>query len=211
LDTDTAEILQIGAVMIHPRKLKIVSTFGNVLLCPEKPDEISKEALNVNKLNLDELKAAAPAKSVWETFVSWVCQYNHGNGTYTAPIPCGYNILGYDMKLVDRYCKQYGPWSKSKNSQGLFNAVYSVDLLQHMWFWTESLDIPINIGSLTAWLGWKKEIIEGTHNALVDSTVTAKIIIRLLNLQRYLTQPDQDGKIRLEMAGSCANDTLETK
>ena len=30
------------------------------------------------------------------------------------PIPAGFNILGYDMHIVNRLCKEYGPWDEKR-------------------------------------------------------------------------------------------------
>ena len=171
------EITQIGACIINRWDLKIIDTFESMAR-PENLDRVNKH--NKSKGNI---------------------------GTYMAPIPAGYNILGYDMIIVDRYCKKYGPYNDNRGQQKLFNPIHKFDLMHHMWFWTENNPNlkSLKLTSVCEWLGFAKADIENAHDALQDVMNTARIIIRLMQMQRNLT--GSDGKeARLKMEGSFSDD-----
>ena len=203
------EITQIGACIINRWDLKIIDTFESMAR-PENLDRVEQGALEVTGFTLEQLEQAPDIKIVWGQFVDWVNKHNKskGNiGTYMAPIPAGYNILGYDMIIVDRYCKKYGPYNDNRGQQKLFNPIHKFDLMHHMWFWTENNPNlkSLKLTSVCEWLGFAKADIENAHDALQDVMNTARIIIRLMQMQRNLT--GSDGKeARLKMEGSFSDD-----
>tara|TARA_R110000824_G_scaffold177357_5_gene356704 strand:+ start:622 stop:1299 length:678 start_codon:yes stop_codon:yes gene_type:complete len=202
------EITQIGACIIDRWNLKIIDEFKSMAK-PENLDSVEQGALDVTGFTIAQLEKAPNIKLVWSKFVNWVNKHNKskGNlGSYMAPIPAGYNILGYDMIIVNRYCKEYGPWNDNRGQQKLFNPIYKIDLMDHMWFWTENNPEikSLKLTSVCEWLGFDKEDIENAHDALQDVHNTSKIIIRLLNMQRGLTGTDGT-EARLSMKGSFAD------
>ena len=125
-------------------------------------------------------------------------------GSYRAPIPAGYNIIGYDMPIVQRYCEKYGPWDKKRGDQKLFNQLHKLDLMDHMWFWTENNDDlkSLKLTSVCEWMGFSKAEIENAHDALQDVKNTAKILVRLMRMARTLTAGDEYNSPRLQMKNS---------
>jgi len=208
-DPSKCEILQIGACIIDKWNLEVVDEF-NSLCKPEDLDAVEDEALEVNGLKRKDLKKAIDVKIVWGQFVDWVNKYNKSKGplnTFLAPVPAGYNIVGYDLPIVNRYCKKYGPWDKKRKDQKLFNQINKLDLMDHMWFWTENnSDIKsLKLTAVCEWMGFSKAEIENAHDALQDVKNTAKIIIRLMRMARSLTTSDEHNQPRLQMKNAFGN------
>ena len=163
----------------------------------------------------DKLENSPPISIVWEQWVNWVNRHNksQNNSVFNAPIPAGYNINGFDMPILERYCLKYGPKEKDRNNEGVYkqklvNGVNNFDLFQHAWFWTENIaDEEVKdrlrlAENLKRWLGFPEESIENAHDALQDVKDTAEIIISLFKLQRYLTTTDETtGKPKIQMKG----------
>ena len=206
-DPNSCEILQIGACMIDRWNLEIIDTF-NSLAKPRFPDKVEDGALEVNRLSREDLDKAPDIKIVWEQFTSWVNKYNKSKGAlgpYNAPIASGYNIIGYDLPILSRYCKEFGPWDEKKATQKLFNQIYKFDLMDHMWFWTENNDQikSLKLTSVCEWMGFSKADLENAHDAMQDVKNTAQIIVKLIRMQRSLTSVSPStGKPRLEMRNS---------
>tara|TARA_R110000751_G_scaffold84920_1_gene169676 strand:+ start:17 stop:700 length:684 start_codon:yes stop_codon:yes gene_type:complete len=208
-DPNTCEILQIGACIIDKWNLEIIDEF-NCLCKPEDMDAIEEGALRVNKIKKEDLEKAVDVKIVWGQFVSWVNKYNKSKGalgTFKAPIPAGYNIIGYDLPIVKRYCEKYGPWDKKRNDQKLFNQLHKLDLMDHMWFWTENNDDikSLKLTSVCEWMGFSKAELENAHDALQDVKNTAKILVRLMRMSRTLTAGNENHNPRLQMKNSFGN------
>jgi DNA polymerase III epsilon subunit-like protein len=185
---NNTQILEIGAVMVNCRNLEIVDQFQS-LLKPTNFDTVEDGALKVNKLTVPQLEKAPETKVVWHKFVEWVNKYNTSKtnlSTYNAPVPCGYNIVGFDLPIIRRYCCEYGPWDDKREDQKLFNQVYHIDLMHQMWAWFENeIEITnLKLATLTQYMGFNAEDIEKSHQALTDVVFTAQIIIRLLKWQR---------------------------
>lgn len=171
---------------------------------PESWDNVESEALTVNKLTKEELEKAPEIKLVWSQFVNWVQKYNRGknNDVWSAPVACGYNILGYDMPLTSKYCQRYKTaWDEKRNSAKLFHPIHVIDLMHHMFFWTESLPEPryLKLTAVQEWMGFAKANIEEAHNALSDVKACTKILQKLISLERYLVLPREDLPPRLIM------------
>lgn len=100
---------QLAAVAIEPRSLEIVGKFSS-LIRPYKDEECEKwglgpvkqEALDITHLTWAELETAPLPKTVWEQFVQFVKSYNKSGNKWAAPILCGYNVLKYDLVIMNR-------------------------------------------------------------------------------------------------------------
>ena len=71
-----------------------------------------------------------------------------------------------------------------------------------MFFWTENNDSikSLKLTSVCEWMGFATEEIENAHDALQDVLNTAKIVVRLLRMQRSLTATSPEtGQPRLKM------------
>lgn len=210
-----AEITQIGACVVNPRNLKIIDEFGELqadgtrtgyMVRPLDVDNIEKGALEITGFTLEQLAQAPHPDVVFPKFINWVQSHNHGKngGTYTAPIPAGYNILGYDMIILNRYCEKYGCYDEKRQQQKLFNSIHKFDLMDHMWAWTENMpDITrLKLSIIMEYMGFTTAEIEEAHGALADSKNTARIMIRLLKLMRKLVNEDENGRCIVTMKDS---------
>ena len=224
-DPDTCQIVQIAGCIIHDRRMKIVDKFTSWVR-PDWDDTVgvTQDTMEWHAEQRDTsvsefkkiLNDAPPAEVVWPQFTTWIDKYNKSKvnlTAYNAPVPAGYNILGFDMPILERYCALYGPTEKNrrsgKESQRLLSSVYSYDLMHHMWFWTENIADPevktrLKLAdNIKVWMGFSEESIKAAHDAWQDVYDTAKIIIKIFAAQRHLTEVDDDtGRRRLEMKGS---------
>lgn len=171
---------------------------------PENMDAVEDDALRVTNMTREQVSGYADTAVVFPTFINWINKYNKGDSVYTAPIPCGYNIIGYDMKILDRYCKKYKiGWDETRQSQKVLSQVYKYDLMDHLWFWFENIpDLSkLKLTEVLSYMGASEERITGAHDSLVDVQNTADIIIRIFKMQRHMTALREDGSRRLEMKG----------
>lgn len=182
----TTQILSIGACVVHPKKLQIIpgSEFYTMVK-PEDPARVEAKALEINKLVMSELENAPPIDIAWKSFVKYIKSYNAGNNIFTAPIPMGYNIVNYDLVIVDRMARRF----KNVDGDGIPNLFHfrdKMDLITDMYRWTESrAEIKsLSFDNIRKWLGMTSE---GAHNSLGDAKDAAKLGIKIINLHRYLS------------------------
>ena len=142
-----AQPTQLAAVAIHGRKLTPQpGGFFNSEIRPILDDEkaiemgldpLEEEALSITRKDRKTLAKAPQPKQVWEKFVKFVNKYNFKKTQWFAPIPVGYNIINYDMIIIQRLCEQFGPVDKNGN-QALFHKIHKVDVLDLAYGWLES-------------------------------------------------------------------------
>lgn len=182
---------QIAALALDGRDFKPKGEF-NSLMRPILDDEealrmgvdpLEEEALKKTRKTREELAKAPAPKAVWNKFCNFVNKYNWKGTTYFAPIPCGFNIIGYDMKIIDRLCKEYGPWDDNRQSQKLFHQIYKIDVMDDIWLWTEGDPNvkSISMDSLRERMGMPTE---NAHDALQDVKDVANIFIKLQKSRR---------------------------
>ena len=195
---------QIAALALHGRKLTPKGYFNSEirpLLDDDKAlelglDPLQDEALEITTKNRKDLAKAPEPKQVWEKFTSFVNKHNYKKTQWYAPIPAGYNIIGFDMVIVNRMCKEYGPVDKKTGLQALFSKIYKIDVMDNIFMWTENNpDIKsISMDSM-------REVMElsgdNAHDALQDVKDTANILIKLMKTYRAVST-----KIKLEKAFS---------
>ena len=201
--------VQIAAVAIHGRKLTIQpGGYFESLIRPELDDEkaiemgvdpIEDEALAVNGKTREELAKAPSAKTVWKKFANFVNKYNWKKTPYFAPIPAGYNIIGFDLPIVQRLCEQHGPVDKKTGKQTLFNKIHKIDMLDTVWMWMENNpDIKsLSMASMRDLLGMSKE---NAHDAMQDVKDTANLMIAFMKLHRRIAP-----KVKFEKAFADGN------
>jgi len=180
-------ITQIAACAIHPRRLEILGTFNRDNIKWHDDDEINDEAFKITRKDKDFiLKNGVNPKQAWEEFTNFVYEYNPKRSSWSAPIPAGYNIIGYDLKILDRYCDKYGPSDVKNGRQSLVSTFMRYDLMDQIFWWTESnASLPnIKLDTIRDWMGLSKE---GAHDALVDVEQTAQIVIKMIRLYRELS------------------------
>lgn len=182
---------QIAAIALDGRNFKLKGTF-NSLMQPIINDEeaiaagldpLEEEALKITKKTREELALAPLPKVVWTKFEAFVQKYNWKGTPFFAPIPCGFNIIGYDMHIVNRLCKQYGSWDEERQQQKLFHQIYKIDVMDDVWLWTEGDPNikSISMDSLRERMGLSSE---NAHDALQDVKDTANIFIKLQKSRR---------------------------
>ena len=201
--------VQIAAVAIHGRKLTIQpGGYFESLIRPELDDEkaiemgvdpIEDEALAVNGKTREELAKAPSAKTVWKKFANFVNKYNWKKTPYFAPIPAGYNIIGFDLPIVQRLCEQHGPVDKTTGKQTLFNKIHKIDMLDTVWMWMENNpDIKsLSMDSMRDLLGMSKE---NAHDAMQDVKDPANLMIAFMKLHRRIAP-----KVKFEKAFADGN------
>jgi len=194
-DPLTCQPTQIGAIALDGRNFRVKGEF-NSMMRPILDDEkaiaagvgpIEEGALKVTGQTREGLAKAPLPKGVWTKFVQFINKYNWKGTPFFAPIPCGYNILGYDMKIIDRLCKEYGPWDDKKQCQKLFHQIYKIDVMDDIWLWTEG-DPAVksrSLDSIREIMGLSKD---NAHDALQDVKDTANIFVLLQKSRRQVYQ-----------------------
>jgi DNA polymerase III epsilon subunit-like protein len=186
---------QIAALALDGRNFKVKGTFNSEIrpiLNDEEAlaaglDPIEDEALKITGKNREALSEAPLLKSVWNKFTKFVSQYNWKGDTFFNPIPVGFNIIGFDMIIINRLCKEYGPWDGDRNQQKLFSKVYKFDIMDNVFAWTES-DPTIKSISMDALRERMGLSSENAHDALQDVKDSANIFIKLMKTHRAVYQ-----------------------
>tara|TARA_B100001123_G_C15341726_1_gene1035262 strand:- start:2981 stop:3658 length:678 start_codon:yes stop_codon:yes gene_type:complete len=187
----TTQPTQLAALALDGRNFKLKGTFNSEMkpiLDDEKAislglDPLEDEALRITGKNREDLAKAPSPKAVWKKFVKFVEQYNWKGTQWFAPIPAGFNIIGFDMVIINRLCKAYGPWDKDSQKQKLFHKIYKIDMMDNMFMWTEGDPSvkSISMDSLRERMGLSKD---NAHDALQDVKDTANIMIKFMKTHR---------------------------
>ena len=206
---DKTQPTQIAAVAIHGRKLTVQSGgYFNSEIRPILDDEkataagldpLEDEALAITRKTREKLAKAPLPKTVWNKFTNFVNKYNFKKTPYYAPVSAGYNIIGFDLPIVQRMCEQSGPTDKKTGKQCLFNKIHKIDLLDVVWMWMENnADVKsLSMDSMRDLLGVPKE---NAHDALQDVKDTANLMIAFMKLYRRMSP-----KIKFEKAFADGN------
>lgn len=186
---------QIAAIALDGRNLAVKGQFNSEIqpiFDDEKAislglDPIEDEALKITNKTRDQLAEAPSIKSVWSKFTKFVSQYNWKGDAFFNPIPVGFNIIGFDLIIVDRLCREYGPYDDERRQQKLFSKVYKIDIMDNIFTWTESDPSirSISMDSLRERMGLGSD---GAHDALQDVKDEANIFIKLLKTHRAVYQ-----------------------
>jgi DNA polymerase III epsilon subunit-like protein len=186
---------QIAAIALDGRTLSMKGQFNSEI----KPifddeqaiaaglDPIEDEALKITKKTREQLENAPSLKSVWSKFTKFVDQYNWKGEPFFNPIPVGFNIIGFDLIIVNRLCKEFGPWDKEKGQPKLFSKVYKIDIMDTVFAWTESDPTvkSISMDSLRERMGLS---FDNAHDALQDVKDEANIFIKIMKTHRAVYQ-----------------------
>lgn len=185
LNTQEPIPIQIAGVVIDGGNLSLIpkeegGEFES-MMNPILNHKIEKVALDKNKKTMAEINNAPSEKIVWENFVEWVNKFNFGRtkSNYDAPIPCGHNIVNFDLPIARSLCARH------KITKNLFSTVDYLDTqnLSMILFMKRSKK-PNGYGldDLRDFFGITKV---GAHDALKDCRDCAEIIIRYLKLFSY--------------------------
>ena len=169
-------------------------------LYPERLDEPKcAEALRFNKITKEEVLAAPDQGVVWKNFVEWTKKYNPKGTKWSAPIPCGKNIRGFDLKIVEEMNRLHGP---KKEKTVLFNTKWLFDLDDILFLFFENETEPASLGMdvIRDYFGIPKD---GAHRAELDVEQEGALIIRFIKLIRRLRKEvGKDGEKRIKFAQS---------
>ena len=182
---------QIAALALDGRNLSMKGTFNSEIrpiLNDEAAvaaglDPIEDGALKVTGKNRKDLAKAPTLKSVWKKFCTFVDKYNWKKDPFFNPIPVGFNIIGFDMIIVNRLCKEYGPFDDGRQQQKIFSKIHKCDVMDNMHMWTEGDPSirSISMDTLRERMGLSKE---NAHDALKDVEDTAMLLCRFMRLYR---------------------------
>jgi DNA polymerase III epsilon subunit-like protein len=186
---------QIAAIALDGRTLQMKGQFNSEIkpiFDDEKAiaagfDPIQDEALKITKKTREQLESAPSLKSVWSKFTKFVDQYNWKGEAFFNPIPVGFNIIGFDMHIINRLCREFGPWDKEREQQKLFSRVYKIDIMDSVFAWTESDPSvrSISMDSLRERMGLS---FDNAHDALQDVKDEANIFIKIMKTHRAVYQ-----------------------
>ena len=182
---------QIAAIALDGRNFRLKGEFNSMMRPIIDDDEaiaadvdpIEEGALKVTGQTRAKLAKAPLPKGVWKKLCAFVNKYNWKGTPYFAPIPAGFNILGYDMHIVNRLCKEYGPWDDKRQQQKLFHQIYKIDVMDDVWLWTEG-DPNVKSISMDALRERMGLSSDNAHDALQDVKDTANIFIKLQKSRR---------------------------
>ena len=123
-DPNTCQVTQLAALAIDGRNFRLKGEFNSEVWAETDDKKAEKKglgpiedgALKVTGKTREQIAKAPKPKAVWKKFCAFVDKYNWKGTSFFAPIPAGYNILGYDMIIVDRLCKDPSIKTRSMDS-----------------------------------------------------------------------------------------------
>lgn len=206
-DPNQCSPVQLSAVMVDSQRLEIIK--GSEFNVNLKPERIEKEKnpdisiyndsdildwhgkiKNCSKEDIFDLWINYPdQKYSWQQFTNYLYNYHtnikKNKSQFSAPIACGYNIIRFDMKIINRLSMKYGNVNKENNTN-IFHPRDQLDLMTVTWLWFESLpDVKsLALDNLRDYLGIDKT---NAHDAIKDVSDCANMLIRFLKLHRKLT------------------------
>ena len=197
-DPEICQPTQIAALALDGRTFRLKGTFNSEIK-PVSFDEepvykdkekteilwgpLEDEALKITGKTKEGLANAPTLETVWPKFVKFVEKYNWNKSSWFAPIPAGYNIINYDMPIIKKLCKMFGPWDEVRGQQKLFNPIMKVDMMDNMFVWTEGDPSikSISMDNVRKRMGLSGE---NAHDALQDVKDTANIMIKFMMTHR---------------------------
>ena len=208
-DPSVCSPVQLSAVMIDTQRLEIIkdSEF-NAYFKPERLEQAGQSATSEIYKDSDILEWHGKVKGVdkeeifkqwmdypeqkhsWQQFVSYLDNYHNVYGKrtrsqFSAPIASGYNIIRFDMKIINRLSSKYNNLNK-ENITNLFHPRDQVDIMNVAWLWLENLSEikSLALDNLRDYLGIDKT---NAHDAVKDVKDCAQILMRFLRLHRNLS------------------------
>jgi hypothetical protein len=210
-DKDKCNPVQLAAVPINPETLEVKKdeAFQTFI----KPPGINKEeyfdvpkrmgtiqwhannyGCSVEEV-IDRWKSGVSEKIAWNNFCNYCKKYTVDKKPgqwYPEPIPAGYNIIGFDIPIVERLCKKH----KTKFP---FSGVNKLDAMDMLFWWFESLEEP-NDFKMDTWRTFFGIKQKGgiAHDALTDVYEESAIITRFMKFHR---KQSSVGKFKNSFAG----------
>jgi len=203
-DTDTCSPVQIAAIIVDPYNLSIIKDSAfNIHVKPEKLEndpEYTYQDSDILDFHAkvracskeDILKSwqnAMSQQQAWSMFSQYLEIYHLNRSKksmFSAPVASGYNILRFDMKIVERFSRKFG-YINSENGSSLFYPRDTLDMMNLLFYWFESnSDIKnLTLDNIRDYMGISKA---GAHDALKDVNDCAELLIRFLKLHRNLSK-----------------------
>ena len=200
-DPHTCQPVELAAIMIDPRKLKIIekSDFSSMMrpadiddetYYEEHKDTIDWHARQLDKKPLEILeswKAAPLQKNAWSEFKTYLKMYHVSDtrkSSFTAPICAGYNHLGFDNYIIQRLSEKYNDIDKRGKTK-LFFGRDQLDVMHMVFMFFENLEAldSYSLDSVRKLTGMPSE---GAHRALKDVEDTGEMLIRFMRQIRQL-------------------------
>lgn len=213
-DPNTCSPVQLSAVMIDTNRLEIIDNSEfNVYFKPEKI-ELAKGSVDISVYSdsdilewhgkikgiskeevFDKWTQYPDQKHSWQQFLNYLDSYHvvssgkKNKSQFTAPKASGYNIIRFDMRIINRLSSKYGNINKENNTN-IFHPRDQIDIMNIAWLWLS--DIPeiksLSLDNLRNYFG-----IDATnaHDAIKDVSDCADILIRFLRLHRKLAKKIQ--------------------
>lgn len=211
-DPSECSPVQLSAVMVDAQRLEIIEdSLFNVYLKPERIEN-AKDKVDISIYDdSDILEWHGKIKGVdkteifnkwleypdqkhsWNQFINYLDTYHavdkSKKSQFSAPKACGYNILRFDMKIIQRLSEKYGNLNKEKVTN-IFHPRDQVDIMNIAWLWFENnRDIKsLALDNLRTYLGIDKT---NAHDASKDVMDCAEILTRFLRLHRRLSKKVQ--------------------
>lgn len=219
-DPSVCSPVQLSAVMVDSKRLEIIpDSYFNVYLKPDRIENATEKVTSALYDDSDILEWHGKVKGIdketvfdqwtkypeqkhsWSQFIAYLDNYHSGGkkSQFTAPKPSGYNIIRFDMKIIQRLSQKYGNVNK-ENHTNIFHPRDSIDIMNIAWLWFENnSDIKsLSLDNLRSYLGISGE---NAHDAKKDVSDCADILIRFLRLHRKLAK-----KIQFRGAFDIANE-----
>lgn len=190
------QLTQISAIMLDSKKLTLIpGGVFDIEVRPEFDDEkailagydpVEQQALDITRKTREQLEKAVGPKVAWNQFGDFVSKFNMKGSPYFAPVPVGYNIINFDMPILNRYCNYFGPKDDKNGKQKLFHQIYKVDMMDILFSWFEDEETveKLNMDYLRGYFGFPDKSKENAHNSLYDVVDTANIFIRFMKYHR---------------------------
>jgi len=206
LNTSTAQIVQIGAVAIDGRRLEVIpNSKFDILIKPlygEEAataglEELGDGAIRIHGKTHEILsKKGVSLSTALSNFKEYTASYSSGKGQWKRPIASGYNIVNYDLPILNRDLA-------SKKITNLFHPRDVLDVLNMMFLFFEN---DKNVSSLSVDNLLRKHMggsTDGAHDALGDVLLTADVMCRSLRLIRRAV-----GKVNFEGCLNVSSDEI---
>lgn len=190
------QLTQIAAIVLHGKKLTpLPGGVFNIEVRPEFDDEkaiasgfdpVEAKALEVTRKTREQLEKAVSPKVAWKKFADFVNKFNMKGSPYYAPVPVGFNINNFDLPILQRYCRLYGPCEEKTNRQKLVHQIYKVDVMDLLFHWFEDEESvkKTNMDYLRDYFGFPDKSKENAHDALYDVIDTANLFIEFMKYHR---------------------------
>jgi DNA polymerase III epsilon subunit-like protein len=210
-----AQITEISITMMDANTLEISknNTFNSLVWIEQDLDrceELGLEPLS-DKLaekthkNKDELLKAPKEEIVWEKMKQFLTKFKTGNSKWNRPILSGWNVSGYDRKLLDERCRRYKDWDEKTQQNTLFSPKLEIDMMYFYYLLVENIPSVNSISLDNARTMYDLPSTDLNHTAKIDTLETALILQKNM---RWLRKLSSRKKFEGTMSNTNINDYL---